>query len=75
VRAQGIGAYGSVGRNGTNGRHRGISVSNITNPNFSANWSSNLPHEQMVSRFLNFIEIVSAKVRRRVSFKPTVSIP
>ena len=35
MRAQGIGAYGSVGGNGRNGGHRSSGASNIVNPSFS----------------------------------------
>ena len=47
MRAQGIGTYGTLGRNG---RHRSIEVSNISNPNGSVTSSRRLPHEQARNR-------------------------
>jgi hypothetical protein len=45
--AQGIGTYGTVGRNG---KHRNIGASNITNRNCSVGSSSRLPQEQLRRR-------------------------
>jgi hypothetical protein len=44
MRAQGIGAYGSIGGNGRNGGHRSSGASNIINPNCPTP-SNRLPRE------------------------------
>ena len=59
MRAQGIGTYGTLGRNG---RHRTIDVSNITKPDCSDDPSSCLPRQQSLYKRPSCTCVVVARV-------------